>query len=266
MTLKTTEASIYDFPAYYDLIFGSDWAAEYRFLTAAFDKHVIVPKGKSKVKRVLEPACGTGRLIYRMSKAGYHCDGFDLNEKAIDFCNKRLAKNGMRESTWVADMTDFSVKKPYDAAFNTINSFRHLSSEQAALDHFKCLGQAIRPGGIYALGFHLTPKKGTPTDEESWSARRGHLVINTRMWPKDKNPTKRVERFHLRFDVYRPTEQFRIDDVLVLRSYTHKQFQSMINKTEDWTIEETYDFRYSIDDPIEIDDWAEDVIYILKRK
>ncbi len=56
MTPKTTEASIYDFPAYYDLIFGSDWAAEYRFLTAAFDKHVIVPKGKGKVKRLLEPA------------------------------------------------------------------------------------------------------------------------------------------------------------------------------------------------------------------
>jgi hypothetical protein len=54
--------------------------------------------------------------------------------------------------------------------------------------------------------------------------------------------------------------------VLVLRSYTHRQFQKMIDKTEDWVIEEVYDFRYSIDDPIEIDDWTEDVVYILKRK
>ena len=112
----------------------------------------------------------------------------------------------------------------------------------------------------------MTPLQGTPTDEEKWSARRGHLVINTHMWPKDKDPKKRIERFHLRFDVYRPTEQFRIDDVLVLRSYTHRQFQKMIDKTEDWQIEEAYDFRYSIDDPIEIDDWTEDVVYILKRK
>ncbi len=266
MALSTIEASIYDFPVYYDLIFGADWAAEFKFLEAAFAKHVTLLKKGSRTRRLLEPACGTGRLVYRMAKAGYFCDGLDLNAKAIDYCNERLARNGMRESAWVADMTDFVVDKPYDAAFNTINSFRHLPSESSALAHFRCLGQAIRPGGIYALGFHLTPLQGTPTDEEKWSARRGHLVINTHMWPKDKEPKKRVERFNLRFDVYRPTEQFRIDDVLVLRSYTHRQFQKLIDKTEDWQIEEAYDFRYNIDDPIEIDDWTEDVVYILKRK
>jgi SAM-dependent methyltransferase len=265
MSPQTIEASIYDFPVYYDLIFGSDWAAEYKFLNAVFKKHITPLKGKSRPIRLIEPACGTGRLIYRFSKASVHCDGFDLNQRAIEFCNQRLKKAGLRESSWVADMTDFTVRKPYDAAFNTINSFRHLSSEQAALDHFRCLADAVRPGGIYVLGFHLTPKKGTPTDEESWSARRGHLVINTRMWPKDKNPKKRVEQFHLRFDVHRPTQQFRIDDVLVLRSYSHRQFQSMIDKT-DWFVDETYDFRYSADDSIEIDDWTEDVVYILKRK
>lgn len=264
MKSSTVQASIYDFPAYYDLIFGTDWAAEFRFLAAAFDKHISGRKKGAKL-RLIEPACGTGRLVYRMTKNGYPCDGFDLNEKAVEFCNARLVKHGLKPSAWVADMRSFESKKAYDAAFNTINSFRHLATEQDALDHFRALAKAVRPGGIYALGFHLTPKKGTPTDEESWSARRGHLVINTKMWPKCKNPRKRVEEFHLRFDVYRPTASFRIDDVLVLRSYTHPQFQSMIDKT-DWLIEEVYDFRYSIDDPIEVDDWSEDVVYILKRK
>jgi hypothetical protein len=30
--METTTASIYDFPTYYDLVFGSDTAAELRFL------------------------------------------------------------------------------------------------------------------------------------------------------------------------------------------------------------------------------------------
>ncbi len=261
MTIKTLEASIYDFPVYYDLIFGSDWAAEFKFLEAVFAKHV-----QGKVRRVLEPACGTGRLLYRMAKAGYTIAGIDLNDKAIDYCNERLTKHGFKAAAWVADMSDFEVKKPYDAAFNTINSFRHLSSEKMAADHLRCMAQAIRSGGIYALGFHLTPKKGTPTDTESWSARRGHLVVNTRMWPRDKNPRKRVERFNIRFDIHRPTESSRIDDCLVLRSYSGKQFQDLVDSVPEWTIEQVYDFRYSIDDPIEIDDWSEDVVYILKRK
>ncbi len=58
----------------------------------------------------------------------------------------------------------------------------------------------------------------------------------------------------------------RIDDCLVLRSYTGKQFAQMLAKSPAWEIEEVYDFRYSIEDPIEIDDWTEDVVYILKRR
>ena len=253
--------NIYDYPAYYDLVFASDWVAEFKFLEAAFKKHV-----DGKTKRLLEPACGTGRLLFRMAKAGYVAEGLDLNEKAIDYCNARLKKHGLKESAWVANMCDFTVKKPFDAAFNTINSFRHLNTEKAAVEHFQAMASAIRPGGIYALGFHLTPTEGEPDDEESWCARRGHLQINTRMWPRDKNTRTRIERFNLRFDIYRPTGSIRIDDCLVLRSYTWKQFASMIKKVPEWTIETAYDFTYDIDEPIEIDDGTQDVVYILKRR
>jgi SAM-dependent methyltransferase len=259
--METVHESIYDYPVYYDLIFSSDWVAEYKFLTAAFDKHV-----KRKCTRLLEPACGTGRLLYRMLKAGYKCDGLDLNEKAVEFCNKRLRKHGLKETAFVADMCDFTTPKPYDAAFNTINSFRHLLSEKATVAHFRAMAAAIRPGGIYALGFHLTPLVGPTTDEESWTARRGHLQVNTQMWPRDKDTKTRIERFNLRFDIYKPTGSMRIDDCLVLRSYTYKQFAAMIKKIPEWEIETAYDFRYDIDEPIEIDESTEDVVYILKRK
>jgi SAM-dependent methyltransferase len=259
--METVTDNIYDYPVYYDLIFGSDWVAEFRFLEAAFKKHV-----RGKTKRVLEPACGTGRLLFRMAKAGYNAAGLDLNSKAIDYCNARLKKHGLKETAWVANMCDFTVAKPFDAAFNTINSFRHLNTEKAAVDHFRAMAAAIRPGGIYALGFHLTPLEGTPTDEESWSARRGNLQINTRMWPRDKDSKARIERFNLRFDVYRPTGTIRIDDCLSLRSYTWKQFASMIKKVPEWEIETAYDFSYNIDETIEIDPGTEDVVYILKRK
>ena len=259
--METVEDNIYDYPVYYDLIFGSDWVSEYKFLEAAFKKHV-----DGKTKRVLEPACGTGRLLFRMAKGGYTSAGLDLNEKAIAYCNARLRKHGLKETGWVANMCDFTVKKPFDAAFNTINSFRHLGTEKAAVEHFRAMAQAIRPGGIYALGFHLTPLEGPQTERENWSARRGNLVINTQMWPRDKDLKARIERYNLRFEVYRPTGSIRIDDCLVLRSYTNKQFATLIKKVPEWKVEETYDFSYDIDNPIEIDAQTEDIVYILKRQ
>jgi SAM-dependent methyltransferase len=254
-------ASIYDFPAYYDLIFGSDWKAEFDFLKEVFVKHV-----EGRCSRLFEPACGTGRLMFRFAKSGFHCDGLDLNEAAVEYCEKRMRRHGLRGTAWTADMTDFSVRKPYDAAFNTINSFRHLPSEKSARGHLDAMAAAIRPGGIYALGLHLTPLQGEPTETEQWSARRGNLQVNTSMWPKSKEPKKRVEQFHMRFDIHRPTGSMTIDDVLVLRSYTAKQMKSLIRSVPEWSIDDVYDFRYSIEDPIEIDEWTEDVVYILKRK
>ena len=53
--------SLYDYPRYYDLVYGSDWKAEFDFLTGVFDKHVC-----GEIKQLLEPACGTGRLIFRL--------------------------------------------------------------------------------------------------------------------------------------------------------------------------------------------------------
>lgn len=258
--METVVDSIYNHPVYYDLIFASDWVAEFKFLEAAFEKHVT-----KKTRRVLEPACGTGRLLFRMAKAGYDAAGLDLNAKAIEFCNKRLAKHGFKETAFVADMCDFQVKKKYDAAFNTINSFRHLATEKQTVAHFRAMAEAIRPGGIYALGFHLTPLEGTQTDEEHWSARRGNLVINTSMWPRDKDRKNRMERYNLRFDIYKPSGVTRIDDCLELRSYTYRQFANMLKKVPEWQIEEAYDFQYDIDEPIEIDSMTEDVVYILKR-
>ncbi len=258
--MEKTKASIYDFPVYYDLVFGSDCAAELKFLHAVFDRYV-----DGKVRRLFEPACGTGRLIYRLGREGYEVSGIDLNDKAIDFCNKRLEKYELKGRAFVGDMSDFQVKKPYDAAFNTINSFRHLPTEEAAVGHLKCMAAAVRKGGIYALGLHLTPTRGETSDEESWSARRGQLAINTYMWPVDKNPRKRMEQFGIKFDVYRPTGHLQIQDVLKLRSYTARQFQELLDSVPEWSVEEVYDFHYDINLPIKIDAETEDIVVILKR-
>ncbi len=264
--MQKTKASIYDFPVYYDLVFGSDTAAEMRFLDKCFKRYV-----DGKVRRVFEPACGTGRLIYRMGRPGMkgrgmEVGGIDLNEKAIDYCNRRLERLGIKGRAMVGDMSDFVVKRPYDAAFNTINSFRHLQTEDGARQHLEAMARAVRPGGIYALGLHLTPTRGETTDHESWSARRGQLSINTFMWPIEKNAKKRLEKFGIRFDVYKPTGSLRIEDALELRSYTAKQFQQLLNSAPMWEICEWFDFAYDADKPAVVDATAEDIVVILRRK
>ena len=99
-------------------------------------------------KRLFEPACGTGRLLYALAKRGYEVGGLDLNPKAVEFCNARFRRHGLSEPAFVSDMSDFRVRRRYDIAFNTINSFRHLGSEASARSHLQCMGKAVACGRL----------------------------------------------------------------------------------------------------------------------
>lgn len=258
--MQQVSGNLYDYPAYYDLVFGSDWKAEFDFLLQIFDRF-----GGGRIKRVFEPACGTGRLLYRLAREGFDVSGLDLNSRAVDFCNKRLVRQGFPASVLCGDMSDFQLSTKVDAAFNPINSFRHLLSEEQAEGHLQCMAASLRRGGLYVLGLHLTPTAGETLTEESWSARRGHLAINTHLATMDLDRRKRTERCRMRLDIYTPTQRRQIVDELVFRTYTREQLERLLDRVALFDVEEVFDFSYRIDQPIEIDSETQDVVLILRR-
>lgn len=75
--------NLYDFPKLYDLSYSYNMRDELAFLKQVFSEH-----SKSKQPRLLEPACGTGRLLVPLIKNGFNCTGFDLNLNALDYLKK----------------------------------------------------------------------------------------------------------------------------------------------------------------------------------
>jgi len=258
--LPTIEGNLYDYPKYYDLVYGSDWKAEFEFLEDCFEMHTHLV-----VERVFEPACGTGRLMVKLAQAGYEVGGVDLNEKAVAYCNRRLERAGFPPSAVVGNMCEFVTPTPCEAAFNTINSFRHLATEKQAENHLRVVAKSLRPGGIYILGLHLTPTAVEPMQEESWSARRGNLAVLSRLWVIDCDRKRRKESVGMSFDVYTPSKQFRIEDRVVFRTYSHRQLLSLIERTREFELTAVYDFGYNFEKPVEIGPETEDVVCILKK-
>jgi SAM-dependent methyltransferase len=253
--------NLYDFPRYYDLLFGADWKQEVRFLTGCFEQFA-----KRPVKSVFEPACGTGRLLDKLAKLGFQVSGNDLNPTAVAYCNSRLKRLGFPATATVGDMSDFCLKQPVHAAFNLINTVRHLPTEKAMEAHLRCTGEALVKGGLYLLGLHLTPTDGPRMDGENWTARRGNVRIDSRMWTKELDLKGRNERLGISFDVTTPTKQFRIEDEMNYRTYTARQMQKLLDKVGLFDVAATFDFLYQLDDPIEVDETTEDVVYVLPRK
>src|SRR5262245_31696155 len=134
----------YDFPHYFDLAFRDETRAEVRFLIAAFQKYCRRP-----ARRLLEPGCGSGRLITALAARSYEIIGIDQNETALAYLQKRLTRRGLTATLLRGAMEIFRLPQKVDAAFCTFNTFRHLLTEEAARSHLQCVADHLREGGIY---------------------------------------------------------------------------------------------------------------------
>ena len=165
----------YDAPLYYDIIFDTDTRREADFLEALHKKYA-----STRGKRALEPACGSGRLILELCQRGWKCTGMDLNPHMLEFAKQRLQRANQKARLQVANMSDFSVPagERADLAFNLVSTFKYLLTEKEASAHLQCMSAALKPGGIYVLGFHLSPDQSDILEKERWQATRDGVLVD----------------------------------------------------------------------------------------
>src|SRR5688500_8938479 len=75
--MKYEALSWYETPLWYDLVFEEDTKKEASFLEEAVRRFGGGAKSSAAKGRVLEPACGSGRLVEEMARRGWRGWGFD---------------------------------------------------------------------------------------------------------------------------------------------------------------------------------------------
>ncbi|GHT44521.1 N,N-dimethyltransferase [Planctomycetales bacterium] len=257
--------SVYDYPHLYDILFSDICNSEIQFLAAVFKRYAA-----KKVRTLIEPACGSGRLLWRLARRGFTVSGLDLNPKAVAYCNRKLRKHQLPESAVVGDMTAFSLadfkrKKPFDAAFNLVSSFLHLTTENKARRHLRCVADVLAPNGLYILGLHLKPAGQADCDKESWSVRHGTMSIQSHLASLSWNKQKRLETIEFQINAKSPKKSYNIVDTFSMRTYSAAQFYALLKKAGCFQILATYSFDYNIEQPIQVNNKTEDVLFILKK-
>jgi SAM-dependent methyltransferase len=258
---KVLNAAWYDWPQYYDMAFRSETKPEADFLEAAFEKYCPF-----RARRLLEPACGTGRLVAEMAGRGYRMTGLDLSRPSLDYLRRRLRRRGLRAEVFWADMADFHLRRPVDAAFCTFDGFRHLLTEHAARCHIECVARWLRPGGIYVLGFHLLPPDAAEECIERWTERRGSTQVTTTLRVLATDRRRRTEVLRISTLVRRSRQVLRLRDEFPLRMYTVAQFRRLLATVPEFELRDVYDFWYDISEPLELSDEMSDTVFILQRR
>jgi SAM-dependent methyltransferase len=256
--------SWYDIPRYYDIAMQDEGDGEVAFINEVIEKFEFA--AKSKPCKILEPACGTGRLIAPLVKQGHHVTAFDLSPAMVDYSQTQISElKKSSANVLVDDMTDFRLKEKFDLGICLLDSFRHLTTEESAVSHLRSMARAIRRGGIYLLGLHLLPMDASLECTEHWTQKRGNTSVTTTFRVTSASRRKRIENIRVSTLVREKGKEIRFRDEFPLRIYTAAQLKSLIAQVPEWRIESVHDYWYELDDPMKLDDELSDTVLVLKR-
>lgn len=254
----------YRTPLYYDIVFSGDDAREAEFLVQLIERHGP-PAGRGP-RRVLEPACGSGRLVLELARRGLRVTGFDAEREMLRFARARLAQAGLRARLVEARLERFDVGAGFDLAHCLVNTFKYLLDEESAREHLRLVARALKPGGLYVIGIHLTQYADRRRNRERWTAKRGRVdvVCNIQGWPADRR--KRLERVRSRLCVVERGELARTETHWDFRTYDLREFLGLVAAVPEFELAAAFDFGYDLGRPRRLPDDQLDTVFVLRRR
>lgn len=97
--------------------------------------------------KILEAACGTGRLAKRLYDNGYEVVGLDISEEMLDIARKRVPEINFVQD----DIRDFDLNDRFDAVVCFGHSFAHMINDEDIYRALECFNQHLRQGGLLMM-------------------------------------------------------------------------------------------------------------------
>lgn len=261
---NSTDDDWYRDPLYYDIIFDQDTPMEADFVEGAYRRHGKAGKGKRL--KILEPACGSARLMVELASRGHEVAGFDLEPAMVSFSQQRLSEAGLDGELRVGRMQNFDMRQLYDLAHCFVSTFKYILDERGARAHLRCVARHLKQDGVYLLGFHLSKYAGSKPETERWKGKRGPVRVDCTIESDPPDPATRIEKVRSHLAIRENKRSKVIDTAWDFRTYDSKQVHHMLAAVPELELVECYDFRYDLNNARELNDDWEDIILVLKKR
>jgi SAM-dependent methyltransferase len=267
-----TQTDWYRFPLYYDTVYDGDSAKEADFLEAVLARHGTGAVAEGKPARILEPACGTSRLLIELARRGHRVAGFDLSADMIAYGRERVKAEpaSVRDRIRLGEdrMESFRMRGPFDLSFCLLSTFKYLLTEEHAHAHLERVARVLVPGGLCVIGIHLTPYARRATDREIWHGAADGLRVSSEVITRPADRITRLEWLRNRLTIRQRgrRQAERLETNWQVRTYDAAEFEALLARTPALPPIACYDFSHDIDAPRGLDDSQEDVVVVLRKQ
>jgi SAM-dependent methyltransferase len=139
--LYTTEAEFYDIAFSWNVAEEVDWLVE--------------RLGGWTVGSVLEPACGSGRMLAAFASRAIRAVGIDISPTMVALAKERFIAGNLPAKAVVADMVAFDLGERFDGAVCRIDSLAHLLDPTDVERHLRAVANHLRSGSKYLIQVEL---------------------------------------------------------------------------------------------------------------
>ena len=234
----------------------SKWIADMydQYVTDKSDVEFALSIIGSAPKRILEIACGSGRVLVPMARAGHNVTGLDFDEYIMSKIAPKVV--GMDNITWhKADVISDDWGTGFDIVvlagnflFNIITDMEYDKAQQLLIQ--KASNALISGGSIYIdYGYTLQPEKwfGNPGEFVIWEGKdsdgnTGRMTLLNSTFDKESG----INKFARRFELTLTDGEVILEDIPSLKHFaTLEQIQSWLSSA-DFIVKEVYgDYNYN---------------------
>lgn len=96
---------------------------------------------------VLEVACGTGRVLLPLLRAGIEADGLDAFAPMLERARRKAEAEGRAPHLYLAEMKGFRLPRRYALVIIPFNAFVHNLTQEDQLSSLRTIREHLLPGG-----------------------------------------------------------------------------------------------------------------------
>ncbi|WP_414837668.1 class I SAM-dependent methyltransferase [Candidatus Nanosalina sp. VS9-1] len=141
-----TYSDFEDYAALYDIV--SESKSDGR------DVEFYVEEASKVDGKVLEVACGTGRIYLEMLEAGVDAYGIDISEAMLEILREKAESRGLEPEVEKANMQDFDLDEKFSLIMIPYRSFHHNLTVDDQLATLETIYEHLEDGGKFILNFY----------------------------------------------------------------------------------------------------------------
>ncbi|HDQ99983.1 MAG TPA: class I SAM-dependent methyltransferase [candidate division WOR-3 bacterium] len=213
--MKPESVPFREFARHYDRFMGHyvDYRSWVNYVERIFERFKVVPE------TVLDVACGTGIPSLLLARRGCRVIGVDRSEEMLAVLRAKV--NGLPVTTLRADITDFALPEPVDAAISLYDSINYLLAEEDLVRCFTCVHRALNTGGVFVFDMNTLYSLSVFWGDRVAPRNAGGIEST---WDSRYDPATRVSTLRLHFREPTPNGGFaEFDEVHRERAYSRHE-------------------------------------------